>query len=79
MFGHLFETDAAQVRPLATYLRAERPKRVPEAGTVHSYSSYGAGLAGAALERCQCCSPPFRAADVRPDAKRLASGSRRLE
>jgi CubicO group peptidase (beta-lactamase class C family) len=51
MFGHLFETDAAQVRPLATYLREERPRRVREGGTVHSYSNYGVGLAGAALER----------------------------
>jgi CubicO group peptidase (beta-lactamase class C family) len=51
MFGHLFETDAAQVRRLATYLRDERPRRVREAGTVHSYSNYGVGLAGAALER----------------------------
>lgn len=51
MFGHLFEADAAQVRPLATYLREERPRRVREVGTVHSYSNYGVGLAGAALER----------------------------
>jgi CubicO group peptidase (beta-lactamase class C family) len=51
MFGHLFETDSAQVRPLTTYLRDERPRRVREAGTVHSYSNYGVGLAGAALER----------------------------
>jgi CubicO group peptidase (beta-lactamase class C family) len=50
MFGHLFETDAAHVRPLAAYLREERPMRVREAGVLHSYSNYGVALAGAALE-----------------------------
>jgi CubicO group peptidase (beta-lactamase class C family) len=50
MFGHLFETDPAEVRPLADYLRMERPRRVREPGRLHSYSNYGVGLVGAMLE-----------------------------
>jgi len=47
--GQLFEKDPAQVRPLADYLREERPRRVREAGSVPVYSNYGAALAGEAV------------------------------
>ncbi len=47
--GQLFERDYGRVRPLQTYLRQERPRRVREPGVAVSYSNYGAGLAGAAL------------------------------
>ncbi|HEX4198198.1 MAG TPA: serine hydrolase domain-containing protein [Caulobacteraceae bacterium] len=46
--GQLFEKDPDRVRPLADYLRQERPSRVREAGVVSVYSNYGAMLAGAA-------------------------------
>ncbi|MDP1736248.1 MAG: serine hydrolase domain-containing protein [Caulobacter sp.] len=46
--GQLFERDARRVRPLAVYLRQERPRRVREAGSLPAYSNYGVGLAGAA-------------------------------
>jgi len=49
VLGHLFERDYAGVRPLEVYLRQERPARVREAGTLVSYSNYGAGLAGEAV------------------------------
>jgi CubicO group peptidase (beta-lactamase class C family) len=51
MFGHLFETDSADVRSLNVYLQEERPRRVREPDHVHSYSNYGAALAGAILEQ----------------------------
>jgi CubicO group peptidase (beta-lactamase class C family) len=47
--GQLFEKDPRQVRPLADYLREERPRRVREAGSVPVYSNYGAALAGEAV------------------------------
>ena len=47
--GQLYERDSNQVRPLADYLREERPRRVREPGTVPVASSYGAALAGEAL------------------------------
>jgi CubicO group peptidase (beta-lactamase class C family) len=50
MFGHIFVDDPSDVRPLSTYLRDERPRRVREPGVVPSYSNYGAALAGAVLE-----------------------------
>jgi CubicO group peptidase (beta-lactamase class C family) len=46
--GQLFEKDPERIRPLADYLREERPRRVREAGVVSVYSNYGAMLAGAA-------------------------------
>lgn len=46
--GHLFERDPARIRPLATYLRQERPRRVRPVGVLSSYSNYGAALAGEA-------------------------------
>lgn len=46
--GHLFERNPSRVRPLVTYLRQERPRRVHPAGQVSSYSNYGAALAGEA-------------------------------
>ena len=46
--SQLFERDEDRVRPLAVYLRQERPRRVREAGSAPSYSNYGVGLAGAA-------------------------------
>lgn len=47
--GQLFERDPNRIRPLADYVRQERPKRVREPGLLPSYSNYGAALAGAAL------------------------------
>ncbi len=47
--GQLFERDPARVRPLLTYLRQERPKRVREPGTLPSYSNYGVALGGEAV------------------------------
>jgi CubicO group peptidase (beta-lactamase class C family) len=44
--GQLFERDADRIRPLATYLRQERPDRVRESGQVSTYSNYGAALGG---------------------------------
>jgi len=47
--GHLFERDPARVRPLATYLESERPRRVRPPGLMSTYSNFGAGLAGEAV------------------------------
>jgi len=47
--GQLVERDEARVRPLATYLREERPRRVHEPEVAVSYSNYGAALAGEAV------------------------------
>ncbi|MBI1406625.1 MAG: serine hydrolase [Caulobacter sp.] len=47
--GQLFEKDPARVRPLLTWLRQERPRRIWEPGEVPAYSNYGVGLAGAAV------------------------------
>ena len=44
--GQLFERDADRIRPIATYLRQERPDRVREPGLVSTYSNYGAALGG---------------------------------
>lgn len=46
--GHLFERDPNRIRPLETYLRQERPRRVRPTGQLSSYSNYGAALAGEA-------------------------------
>jgi len=47
--GQLFERDPDRVRPLAEYLRQERPRRVREPGQFPVYSNYGAALAGEAV------------------------------
>jgi len=47
--GQLFERDPNRIRPLYSYLRQERPRRVREPGLLPSYSNYGAALAGAAV------------------------------
>ena len=47
--GQLFEDRQDRVRPLAIYLRQERPRRVRAPGAVSSYSNYGAALAGEAV------------------------------
>lgn len=47
--GQLFENDPRKVRPLALYLRQERPGRVRPPGQLSSYSNYGAALAGEAV------------------------------
>ncbi|MBX3479842.1 MAG: serine hydrolase [Caulobacter sp.] len=47
--GQLFEKDPARVRPLLTWLRQERPRRIWEPGEVPAYSNYGVSLAGAAV------------------------------
>jgi len=46
--GQLFEREPGRIRPLATYLRQERPQRVRPAGALPVYSNYGAALAGEA-------------------------------
>ena len=47
--GHLFERNFGRVRPMADYLRQERPRRVREPGSASAYSNYGAALAGQAV------------------------------
>jgi CubicO group peptidase (beta-lactamase class C family) len=47
--GQLFEREPQRVRPLLTYLRQERPRRVREPGTLPSYSNYGVALGGEAV------------------------------
>jgi CubicO group peptidase (beta-lactamase class C family) len=47
--GQLFEQKPSLIRPLADYLRQERPRRVREASVWPSYSYYGAALAGEAV------------------------------
>lgn len=49
VLGHLFERDFDRERPLAAYLRQERPRRVHTPGAISSYSNYGAALAGQAV------------------------------
>jgi CubicO group peptidase (beta-lactamase class C family) len=49
--GRLFERDADRVRPLALYLRQEKPRRVRAAGVIPEYSNYGAALAGEAVSQ----------------------------
>jgi CubicO group peptidase (beta-lactamase class C family) len=46
--GQLFEKNPDRIRPLADYLREERPRRVRPPGQVSAYSNYGAMLAGEA-------------------------------
>ncbi len=48
VLGQLFERNPDRIRPLADYLREERPRRVRPAGTLSVYSNYGAMLAGEA-------------------------------
>lgn len=47
--GHLFERNFDRVRPMADYLRQERPRRVRAPGSSSAYSNYGAALAGQAV------------------------------
>ncbi len=47
--GHLFEKNFERVRPMAEYLRQERPRRVRAPGEASAYSNYGAALAGQAV------------------------------
>ena len=47
--GQLIEKDQDLIRPLETYLRQERPRRVREPGAAPSFSYYGVALAGEAL------------------------------
>lgn len=47
--GQLIERDLRRERPLAEYLRQERPRRVHAPGAMASYSNYGAALAGEAV------------------------------
>jgi CubicO group peptidase (beta-lactamase class C family) len=47
--GQLFENRDQRERPLADYLRQERPRRVRAPGVLSSYSNYGAALAGEAV------------------------------
>lgn len=47
--GHLFEKNFERVRPMAEYLRQERPRRVRPPGEASAYSNYGAALAGQAV------------------------------
>jgi CubicO group peptidase (beta-lactamase class C family)/uncharacterized membrane protein YphA (DoxX/SURF4 family) len=47
--GQLFEENPKRIRPLAEYLREERPRRVREAGLFPTYSNYGVALAGEAV------------------------------
>ncbi|MBN9319352.1 MAG: beta-lactamase family protein, partial [Caulobacterales bacterium] len=47
--GQVYQRDPARMRPLALWLRQERPRRVREAGATTAYSSYGAALAGEAV------------------------------
>ena len=49
VFGQAIERNPDRIRPLDIYLRQERPRRVREAGSLPTYSNYGAGLAGEAL------------------------------
>jgi CubicO group peptidase (beta-lactamase class C family) len=49
--GRLFERDPGRVRPLALYLRQEKPRRVRPAGVMPEYSNYGAALAGEAVSQ----------------------------
>jgi CubicO group peptidase (beta-lactamase class C family) len=49
--GRLFERDPGRVRPLALYLRQEKPRRVRAAGVMPEYSNYGAALAGEAVSQ----------------------------
>ena len=49
VLGQFFEQNPKRIRPLADYLREERPHRVREAGALPTYSNYGVALAGEAV------------------------------
>ncbi len=49
VLGHLFEKKFDRERPMAEYLRQERPRRVRAPGEASAYSNYGAALAGEAV------------------------------
>ncbi|MDP3384881.1 MAG: serine hydrolase domain-containing protein [Phenylobacterium sp.] len=49
ILGQLMERNFDRERPMAQYLRQERPRRVREPGQFPTYSNYGVGLAGQAL------------------------------
>lgn len=49
VLGQLMERNFDRERPMAQYLRQERPRRVREPGQFPTYSNYGVGLAGQAL------------------------------
>ena len=57
VLGRLFERDPGRVRPLAKYLRQEKPRRVRPAGELPEDSDYGAALAGEAVS--QAAGKPF--------------------
>ena len=48
-FGQLVETDPSLIRPLETYLKQERPRRVRPPGVIATYSPFAAALAGEAV------------------------------
>ncbi len=66
--GQLFERSPDRIRPLADYLREERPRRVRPSGQVSVYSNYGAMLAGRGdvLRRRPPLPGPDRDRDHRP-------------
>ena len=47
--GQVYQRDPARMRPLALWLRQERPRRVREPGAATAYSTYGGALAGEAV------------------------------
>ena len=47
--GQLMEKDPRRIRPLDTYLKQERPRRVRPPGSLPAYTDYAAALAGEAL------------------------------
>jgi CubicO group peptidase (beta-lactamase class C family) len=51
MLGRLFERNPDRIRPLALYLRQEKPRRVRPPGVIAEYSNYGAALAGEAVSQ----------------------------
>jgi CubicO group peptidase (beta-lactamase class C family) len=57
--GRLYERKPEGVRPLETYLREERPRRVRAPGLLSEYSDYDAALAGEAVS--QETGQPFEA------------------
>ena len=55
--GRLYERDPSRVRPLETYLRQERPRRVTTPGHHPEFTEYDAALAGEAVS--QVTGQPF--------------------
>jgi CubicO group peptidase (beta-lactamase class C family) len=49
--GRLFERKPSSIRPMAQYLRQEKPRRVLPPGALPEYSNYGAVLAGEAVSQ----------------------------